>query len=194
MDYAKNQANPVFLVPLVDQYGAPATGIVAPDVHVVTGQGATATVVAWVEDTDFTWQELTSGEATKGVYRLRQMDSPNVDAVATEGACWLSAHKTLHDIAAGAVAYQVVDRASTGSVPAAIADAVADELLSGHTTDGSLAALLTRLVEVLTTKRDLDLTTGVQTLYNVAGDTARYTVTPSTPDPDIARETVEVVP
>ena len=150
MDYAKNQANPVFLVPLVDQYGAPATGIVAPDVHVVTGQGATATVVAWVEDTDFTWQELTSGEATKGVYRLRQMDSPNVDAVA-------------------------------------------DELLSAHTTEGSLAALLTRLVEVLTTKRDFDLTTGVQTLYNVAGDTARYTVTPSTPDANTARETVEVV-
>ncbi|MCK4659158.1 MAG: hypothetical protein KAV82_06510, partial [Phycisphaerae bacterium] len=114
MIYAKNISNPVFLVPLVDQYGAPVTGVTSPTVYLSKDQGANATIVQWVETTDFTWHELTSNETCKGLYKLRQVDNPNVNAVSVEGACLLSVYKTDHDTAAGSVAYQVEDQSAGG--------------------------------------------------------------------------------
>ena len=58
---------------------------------------------------------------------------------------------------------------------------------------GALSALLNRLIEVLSTKRYLDRTTGVQSHYNTAGDTVKYTTTPSEPDASTRRETVAEV-
>ena len=107
MTYKKNAANPVFLVRLVDSSGAPVTGITAPTVTLSKSQAANTTTVPWVEDTDFTWHELTGGEACKGCYKLRQKDAPNVSAVDTVGACLLHVHKTAVATASAVVAYDV---------------------------------------------------------------------------------------
>jgi len=54
----------------------------------------------------------------------------------------------------------------------------------------SLHAQVLRLVEYLTTTREVDRDTGAQTHFNVAGDTERYTTTPSAPDASTVKETV----
>ena len=190
MSYRKDQANPVFIVQLVDQYGDPVTGVTAPTVTLSKAQGANTTVATWVKDTDFTWHELTSGETFKGVYKLRQKDAPNISAVDTAGACALHVIDTDVDTAAATLLYGVEDVGAAGPLPAAIADAVWDELKAGHATAGSFAAAVLRLLEVLTTDRVIDRDTGVQSFYNEAGTVVRYTSTPSTPTAVTSKDTI----
>lgn len=105
--YQKDSDNPVFYVRLVDQFGVPVAGVTSPTVTLSKSQAADGTTVTWVEDTDFTWHELTDNEKLKGVYKLRQKDSPNVSAVDTVGQCVLDVYKTDAATAHGVAAYQV---------------------------------------------------------------------------------------
>ena len=111
MSYIKDSSNPVFLVELRDQYGSLVTGVTSPTVYLSKSQTADTTTVQWVETTDFTWHELTSTEIMKGVYKLRQIDSPNVDAVDTLGQCMVHVYKTDVDTAYGARVYSVGEKA-----------------------------------------------------------------------------------
>lgn len=157
MSYELNSLNPVFLVQLVDRYNNPVTGQTGLTVKLSKNQGADTTTVAWVETTDYTLHELTDGESCKGWYKLRQVDSPNVDAVDTEGVCGLSVYKTDYDTASGAVAYTVV---------------------AGSSDDLVLAKALLANKQVLT----LDPNTGQPTTlvtYEADGITERYTQTVS---------------
>ena len=148
MEYTLDMDNPVFLMYMTNQYGAPVTGVATPTVTLSTSQAANGTTVTWVETTDFTWHELASGW-----YKLRQVDSPNVDAVDTAGPCLLRVIKTDVDTAAGATVYEVVA--------------------------GTDSANILRLVEMLTTTRVTTRATGAHAHKNVAGDTTRYTTTPA---------------
>ena len=110
MSYEANAANPVFLVQLLDADGYPVTGVTSPTVYLAKSQGADNTTVQWVATTDFTWHELTSGESFKGMYKLRQVTSPNIDAVDTKGHCALHIYKTDVLTASGIVRFRVDER------------------------------------------------------------------------------------
>lgn len=179
MTYAKNVSNPVFLVALTDQYGAPVVGVTAPTVYLSKSQAADAASVQWVEDTDFTWHELTNGERFKGVYKLRQAGAPNVSAVDTEGRCALSVYKTSHDTAAGAMAYAVEDRSASGPLPASIADSVWDEAIAAHQTGGSFGQELHLAKAMLANQREHTVPTGVDVVKDNDGTTTLRTMTPS---------------
>jgi len=181
MQYTKDQSNPVFLVALVDEYGAPVTGVTGPTVTLSKSQAANGTTVIWVETTDFTWHELTDGEKFKGVYKLRQADSPNVDAVDTEGKSALSVYKTDHDTAAGGLVYQVED-SSGGSSAAAIADAVWDEAIADHESAGTYGEELHLAKAMLANKREHTVATGVDVVKDNDGTTTLRTMTPSDED------------
>ncbi len=189
MIYAKNTANPVFLVPLVDQYGNPVTGVTSPTVHLSTDQGANSTVVQWVENTDFTWHELTDGAKLKGWYKLRQVDNPNVSAVGVVGICVLSAYKTDHDTAAGSVAYQVENQSASGPLPEAVADAVWDETIADHDSAGTTGEDLHLAKAMLANKREHTIATGVDVVKDNDGTTTLRTMTPSSDG-----ETITVTP
>lgn len=179
MQYTKNQSNPIFLVPLVDQYGNPVTGVTSPTVYVARDQGGNGTIVQWVENTDFTWHELTSGQKCKGWYKLRQVDNPNVDAVSVAGVCLLSVYKTDHDTAAGALVYQVEDRSASGPLPGAIADAVWDEGLADHDATGTAGEELHVSKAMVGNKRTHTIATGVDVIKDNDGTTTLRTMTPS---------------
>ncbi|MFH0981574.1 MAG: hypothetical protein V2A79_08555 [Planctomycetota bacterium] len=185
MIYAKNQPNPVFVVPLIDQYGNPVTGVTMPTVCLSKDQGATATLVPWVEGTDFTWHELADGEKCKGLYKLRQVNNPNASAVDTAGTCVLSVVKTDHNTAAGAVAYQVEDRSASGPVPAAVAEAVWNEAIDGHATEGTFGEELHVAKAMLANKRVHAVATGVDVVKDNDGTTTLRTMTPSDGGEDI---------
>ena len=179
MIYAKNQSNPVFLVPLVDQYGNPVTGVTSPTVYLSLSQGPDVTIQQWVKDTDFSWNELTSGDICKGWYKLRQLDNPSVSAVSAEGTCLLSVHETDHDTAAGSVIYQVEDRSASGPLPGAVADAVWDESLADHDTAGTAGEELHLAKAMAANKRIHTIATGVDVIKDNDGTTTLRTMTPS---------------
>lgn len=126
-DYTLNQVNPVFYVGLIDQYGSPVTGVTAPTVSLHKSQTG-AGVVAWVKDTDFEWYELTSGEAHKGVYMLRQKDDDdiNVSAVDTQGVCTMCVYDTDFETAYGEIDFEVGVRQRQLDEPVIIDHAVPD--------------------------------------------------------------------
>lgn len=91
MIYRLNQTSPLFhAIMYNDLTFVPETGIVEPAVYLHKLQGAVATSSEWVEDTDFTWHEPAD---MNGLYKLRQVATPNVSAVDTEGVCCLSITK-----------------------------------------------------------------------------------------------------
>lgn len=197
MSYAKDQANAVFLVKLVDQYGDPVTGITAPTVKLSKSQGADTITITWVETTDFTWHELTSGDHCKGCYKLRQVDSPNVDAVDTAGACLLTVYKTDYDTAVGELAYRVEDRSASGGLAAAFADAVWDEARADHVSAASTGEALQIIKAVLAHQMihhrdELNPNLGERHYYNEAGDTVIHKMRPVNSD-DATKTTREVL-
>ncbi len=197
MSYPKDQASPVFLVRLVDEYGDPVTGVTAPTVKLSKSQAADTTTVTWVETTDFTWHELTGGDSLKGWYKLRQVDSPNVDAVDTAGACALSVYKTDYDTAAGELVYQVEDQSASGVLPTAIADAIWDELHAGHEDAGSMGETLLIIKAVLAHQMvhhrdELNPNLGERHYYDAAAENVIHKMRPVNSD-DATETTREVL-
>jgi hypothetical protein len=178
MTYPKDQTNPVFILPLVDQYGNPVTGVTAPTVYLSRTQLANGALVPWVQGPDFTWHELTNGEAFKGVYKLRQTDSPTVSGVGVVGVCALSVYSTDHDTAAGLVVYQVGEPPAAGPSPAAVADAVWDEAVAGHTAAGTYGEELHVAKAMLANRREHTVPTGVDVVKDNDGTTTLRTLTP----------------
>ncbi|MCP4590806.1 MAG: hypothetical protein GY842_08675 [bacterium] len=177
MSYPMGQSNAVFLIPLVDEYGAPVVGVTSPAVRLSRAQLIVGTTLEMVEDVDYTWRELTNGEAFKGVYKLRQTDSPNVSAVDTEGTCAISVYQTDHDTAAGVVVYQV--RAAVESVqPGEIADAVWDEAVTGHGNAGTFGEEVHTSKAMLANQREHAIATGVDVVKDNDGTTTLRTMTP----------------
>jgi hypothetical protein len=179
MIYAKDQANPVFIVALVDQYGNPVTGVISPTVYLSRIQLANGAVSPWVQGTDFTWHELTNGEAFKGVYKLRQTDSPTASAVGIVGVCALSVYQSDHNTAAGVMVYQVENQSAGGPLPGAVADAVWDEAVAGHATAGTYGEELHVAKAMLANQREHTIATGVDVVKDNDGTTTLRTMTPS---------------